>query len=493
MRSFFTGLIIVVVLLAALIGISPYFIGQRVETNLKKELAAASQNSPYATLSVENYQRHWFTSTATIEVAIRPSQATMKPFSFELPVNIKHGPIMVLPQGLKFGLGAFLINQQTQQFNGHIGAIMTFSGQSTPFGQVKTMNIHKDGGQLSLQNLILQPTSKKEVLNIEKLSIQTPASEKTKPILIRLNQIKLHLDGAMSNIAKEWLGKGDFTIQSMSATEIGGDANKQDVHMGQLTLGFNSILTNNNTKNNVSINFMVQSFQAGKKIIKPINLSYGIYGLDVKASSAINQLIKDQPDITQDPAKLMPSLFNLLGQGLTFKINKFYIGLPTSIASSPINLSATVTLKPSDIGQQAEKLGKTLQFTQFDPKLYIMPLLSLTRYLDVNIDATLPISLVKTTLKSRYKNSLSRLAANNQSVAETPSSLTEKGYQYLVDNKMLVTGQQDGAANINITFKNSKLLVNDHEPALDLPQPSNTANTKKAGSTMPHTDPQPAN
>lgn len=492
MRSFFTGLIIVVALLAALIGISPYFIGQRVETNLKNELATASQNSPYATLSVENYQRHWFTSTATVKVTIRPSQTAMKPFSFELPVNIKHGPIMMLPQGVKFGLGAFLMNQQTQQFNGHIGAIMSFSGQSNPFGQIKTMNINKDGAQLSLQNLILQPTSKKDVLNIEKLSIQTPASEKTKPILITLNQIKLHLDGAMSNIAKEWLGKGDFTIQSTSATEIGGDANKQDVHIGQLTLGFKSILTNN-TKNNVSINFMVQSFQAGNKVIKPISLSYGIYGLDVKASSAINQLIKDQPDITQDPAKLMPSIFNLLGQGLTFKINKFYAGLPTTIASSPINLSATVTLKPSNIGQQAAKLGKTLQFTQFDPKLYLMPLLSLTRYLDINVQAMLPISLVKATLKSRYKNSLSRLAANNQSVAETPDTLTEKGYQYLVDNKMLVAGQQNGATNINITFKNSKLLVNGHEPALDIPQPGSTSNTIKVGSTMHHTASQLTN
>lgn len=475
MRSFITGLIVVVVLLAAAIGIAPYFIGQKVEANFKQEIAMTNNQSPYAKLSISHYQRGWFSANADVTVSITPGQASSKPLSFDVPVTVKHGPVMMLPAGLKFGLGAFLINQQTSQFNGTIGSLISFSGNASPFGKIGQVSFDKDGLKFSLQNLTLTHSSNQLRLNIEKMSVQTPASDKTKPILISFNQLKFNTMGSTNDAIKEWLGSAKLSLDSIHATEVGGDKDKQDVTMRQLMLAYTSELTNNNSKNNVTINFNIQSIQVGDdKTIKPVTLSYGLYGMDANAIRAINEMTENNPQVTQQPAKLMPSVFNMLSKGLSLKINKMMIGLSKSIASSDISLTADATLKPNGVNKQVAQMSKAMEFAQADTKLYLMPLLSLTKYLDVSVNASLPKSLVKAILESRYKDALSRAAANNQSVAETPDSMATKAFQYLTDNKMLLPGNQAGAVQVQLTFKDGKLLVNGQAPALDLPQPNGT-------------------
>lgn len=477
MRSFFTGFIIVIALLAAIIGISPYFIGRHVETSFKREITLANNESPYAKLSIDQYKRGWFSANTTVKVTINSARPDMKPLAFDVPVTIKHGPIVILPQGLKIGLGAFLVNQQTQQFNGSIGALIAFSGKTSPFGEIKQANFNKNGLQFSLQNLILNHSPKQMGLGVKTISLQTPASDKTKPILITFDNLKVSSKGNTNDIVKEWVGKATLSLDSIHATEVGGDKNKQDVHVNKLILSYTSNLTHNNSKNNAVVNFNVQSIQIGKdKTIKPITLNYGIYGLDADTVRALNEQIQNNPQLTQQPAKLMPGVFNMLSKGLSVRVNKLMVGLPDSIASSNISLDANAVLQPNTVNKQAAKLSKAAEFTKFDPKLYIMPLVSLSKYLDVTINASLPESLVKTVLKSQYKDELSRAAANNPNIAETPESMAKKGFQYLTDNKMLLPGKQAGAVQIQVTFKANKLLVNGQEPALDLPQPGSTSN-----------------
>lgn len=93
-----------------------YGMGIGTERTLKKNIDVLNQSNEIV-VSLERYQRGWFRSQADLKWTIKVPQSksdqitqrtvfkTTKTFTFEIPVEIYHGPIMWVHSKLLFGLG----------------------------------------------------------------------------------------------------------------------------------------------------------------------------------------------------------------------------------------------------------------------------------------------------------------------------------------------------------------------------------------------------
>ncbi|WNC72236.1 YdgA family protein [Thalassotalea psychrophila] len=86
--------------------VAPYFAGKLAQTEMENMLAKM-QNLPNATVSIENYHRGWFSSTADIVATISqdlPEQVEPLQITLTSKQILQHGPILWQSNGLGFGL-----------------------------------------------------------------------------------------------------------------------------------------------------------------------------------------------------------------------------------------------------------------------------------------------------------------------------------------------------------------------------------------------------
>lgn len=86
--------------------VAPYFSGKLAQTEMEN-MVAKMQNMPNATVSIENYHRGWFNSTADIKATITQDIAEqVEPLQITVTSKqtMQHGPVLWQSNGLGFGL-----------------------------------------------------------------------------------------------------------------------------------------------------------------------------------------------------------------------------------------------------------------------------------------------------------------------------------------------------------------------------------------------------
>lgn len=456
MRSFLTGLVILAVLILAALGLTPYIMGKQLEAKFKHSVTEINKATPFGKLTIESYERHWLSADAKVTLSIKGSH----PIDFSTDIDIKHGPIMKLSNKLAFGLGAFMVDKQTPQFEGAIGTKVGFTGDYHGFGQIKHVQANKNGLLFKLSDLNMQISKANQHLTINHITLQTPTTEKVKkPLSITFNNILLQQSGQMNRLIDGVLGHTTLSIQSIHATEIGGDKNKKNVTIKAVTIKSESKLTDNNKTLVITPQYRIGSMQIGSEVIKPlifnmqINLNAPAFGKLIGQA----KLIQAQPANKQDPTMLLPSTMALLNQGLSLKVTKLLIGLPQSMASSHLSAVADITLNPNTAGK------KLLGDSNKKPELMLLGMMvakELQSAITANVTLTVPKTMIKTILNSKNGKLADVLVAKPAEAGSTHHMTPDELYQGLVSNKVIIPTQNNSAATTTIHYQQNKLLVN---------------------------------
>ena len=131
-------ILVLLLLLITVVLIAPKFIGSIVETEHQSALAKLNEN-PAITINSTQYNRHWFTGTATTEMTILVESEQITDIKLIIEESQLFGPIIFTDEGLKFGLSYSLANINFKDFaldeevetfiqnTVHLSALLTFS------------------------------------------------------------------------------------------------------------------------------------------------------------------------------------------------------------------------------------------------------------------------------------------------------------------------------------------------------------------------------
>jgi uncharacterized protein YdgA (DUF945 family) len=540
-KTIYTFIILIVLVIAAFL-VSPYFLGGSAQKNFHDQIVAFNKKSPlsaYITITPESYNRHWFSSNAQVKVTFHTPANMGKPESVSYTYNavIKHGPIYTVANNGKtkvhWGAGAILLKGDSKDFDGII-IMSTKAGKDfNLFADIPNLVLSDGvGNTYTFHNLSF--TTDEGANNNIKYSLSIPAinvdvKEGNPNASVTLNNLKLITNGHDNDSL--WLGNANFSIDKIAVGLKEGDMAVPVSTVNNITTNVETNLTSDKTKVNTSLNLNLESLSVMGKTIKPITFSYSVEGIDANAYRQLKavgdqiqaQLHNGQPT-AQQGMEAVGAIVKLIENGLTFKINKVYVGLPKELASSPLSGQAQLTIKPVNdlmqklmgaIGSAAASQSKSGQqamdnsrdqalsgLTGVKPQahsdradaqqqmeqqlMHSMPAIgvALVQALSAGGKMSVPQSLVKQLLLERYTKMLIHLAARGENITQTPQDLATQAYNYLTTNKMLIPNE-DGSMKVQFSFNEGKLLVNGENPAFDLPKPTTATSTPAPAASTP--------
>ena len=535
MRKFIYTILVLVIIVVAAFLISPYFLGSRAEQQFQDEIALFNKNplySSYVTITPENYQRHWFSSDATVKITFHAPSSTHDNFneSFTYNTIIKHGPLYVVSHNGKtnmhFGAGAMIIKGDSADFNGIIAITAGWNNQLKVFADIPTLILKdSENNQLTFHDLtfntqLLDHGNAAYTLELPKITANMNSDNADGSVTI--NNTKFVMKGRMSHSL--WLGSGELTFADIVGGMAHQGATTPMISLKGFSTNFENDLSNDKTKFNSQLNLNIVSLSALGYTVKPITISFSSNDLNAQAyeqfSVALNkiqnaQLTASTPS-TNDLMDAINALSKIIESGFTLELNKVYVGLPKNLASSPLSASAQLTVKPitdlsqkinmimsavnsikdqnktNDVQQTRDDLLSDLTNSHAAPgsaqaqehqqvqamiaKSIPMLLSSLVNSVVAHGEASIPVSLVKQALLQQYTEQLMHMAAHGQDVTQTPQDLATAAYKYLVTNKMLMPDNA-GAVRTSFKFADGQLTINGEKPALDLPKASAASST----------------
>ncbi len=148
--------------------ITPYFIGQNVETKVRAIYSQLDQN-PGFDIVISDYHRGWFSSTAkaTLTVPIVEDGSSLMPsLTFTIKQTMQHGPVLLQTAGLGFGLTDInydisLPSELSQQMPNeiatikdalHINARMAFNGDLHTKTRLNDFQLAIDNSQVNVKS-----------------------------------------------------------------------------------------------------------------------------------------------------------------------------------------------------------------------------------------------------------------------------------------------------------------------------------------------------
>ena len=456
MRCVFRTVFVALILILLAFLIVPFIIGYTIQKNINQALDTFNkQQSPYITLSLPQFHRHWFYSDAQIKLSTHfPPAISQLNNDYTFDAIIKHGPLFVISQNgtrqLFFNKGALVIYGDSDNFQGVAANIFDWRNKFYSFAHVPLLKlINVNGINLTLQNLQVSSQEKFNHNIVTTLSIDSIQASSVKnglPFTLTINKLTTITKGEFQNFI--WLGTHNTSVENIDVSlNSNGITNKIGV-LQNLSFNISNTLSADASKFNAESMTNVQSLTIADKTIQPVTLSYSLNNVDMGAYMALLQAAKQLPTQANLTAQIAQSGIDIAKKGFTFKLNKLFVGLPKSLASSPILASGEITLAPNE-------------------QLKISPTLKNDVEALITADAqlSLPQSLLKQYMSLRYSK---MLPGNKSSI--TPEQLAEQSYNDLINNAMF-TVNPDGSVQTRLSFSAGKLLINGHAPAFNLPAP----------------------
>ncbi|PHQ81228.1 MAG: hypothetical protein COB66_02860, partial [Coxiella sp. (in: Bacteria)] len=218
----------IILLFVVIIVVSPFFIGNSLQSGIQTKLNKFEQKHPGVQISVADYNRHWFSSDATLAVSYQlPSIITgftrTQPIKLTVNMHIEHGPIIAYTiDGKKhheLAKAALLISGPPDSMEGQITTIINWNKSTRTLFDVKRLAFKDAKMNFLLQGLTgyvthdTMPSTINYAITIQKLV-------NTSNLLKNVSDTMSMSDGAGSGtLTKEdgiWVGKITASRQSMS-------------------------------------------------------------------------------------------------------------------------------------------------------------------------------------------------------------------------------------------------------------------------------------
>jgi uncharacterized protein YdgA (DUF945 family) len=369
-----------VVVLAVLVLGSYYGMGYLTERKIKEGLNFVNQKNGW-TASIVQYNRGWFTSTATFDWVLHvPAQTVQnngqaqtipaQNYKMPMPVTIYHGPIIFSNKGIKFGAGyahttLTIPMQYMQQFN------ELFSSQSTKPTMLIDFLVSYLGNSsmdMSVPAFKLFAKDGKSVFAWQGLSTTTNLSSNLDKVggnitLDGLSFQKNPIDAKMATVTSEYnlhktekglfLGSASLSFPSFVVMESG----KKLFELGQFDIHSDSDIKEGLFNSHVKTS--VDKIITHDKTYGPGHLEVSVRNLDADALARLNEEAKQIQQGTEAERQrallaMLPDLPKLLNRGAQFEITEMNLVMPEGTLEGNLML----TLPKDEIGNPFELVQK---------------------------------------------------------------------------------------------------------------------------------------
>ena len=375
-------LIGLVVIVAALVLGGYYGMGLVTESTLKRNVDVVNQSNGLF-VDIEQYDRGWFTSTATLNwrlhiperlVKDQNGQSTTVPaqdHKIQMPLIIYHGPIIYTGTGVRFGLGfasseltlppmyvqkfSNLFTSASEQPKLSLSVFVNYLNNSRlNIGLPAFKLIAKQGGdQFDWYGMQTEFSVSSNLKNIDgTVSIDGASMIKNKMKAI-LGKVSSDYNFHQTD-AGLYLGEASLSVPSFVVSE----SDQKVFEVEQFALSSNSDV--NSGLFNSYFNTSLNKVTVRNKIYGPAVLDMSIKNLDAEVLANINeQANKMQQGMTDSERQqalfaLLPQLPKLFSKGAQFEISKLSLAMPEGAIVGDM----LVSLPKGDAGNPFQLLQK---------------------------------------------------------------------------------------------------------------------------------------
>lgn len=376
-----------VLVLAALILGSYYVTGYITEHTFKKNIALISPSNGLA-VSVGQYHRGWFHSNALLDMNLHIPARTVtnqdgqtttvneQDFKVQVPVDIYHGPVMIVDSKPLFGLGyahshVILPDSYAEKLT------QNYTAESiSPVLNMTLFVNYLNKSSLGLEMPAFKLISKQGNTTFEWLGMTNQSSISSDRTYVNgrvmidgVNLSKDKMNLVLGKITSNYnlhvtnmdlyLGDADFLISSLvvkEATEVTLDARELNVHSTNDVVDglFNSHLS-------VKLDKMLNDGQS----YGPVSLDMSLKNIDAVVLAKINEQANGMQQGTdaerhQVLMSLLPQLPKLLSKGTTFEVSDLNIGMEDGVVKGNmlVSLPANDLDNPFQLIQKIKGHGK---------------------------------------------------------------------------------------------------------------------------------------
>ena len=353
-------IIIVLAILVAIAGITPSFIGSKVEDKMR-ELAEISSEHPMINLEITDYQKGWFRSTAKMSMKLdfstmipagQASPMPMENFSIDFTQEMQHGPILTDVSGFGFGLvdsiayihAPEVIKKELPNIDADLKeklemmSRMAFDGSISSTYILHPFEFSKDGDNISVMGAEFggDMTSKGDYLVNGTWGGMTVATAKGEHVEIG----KLTLD------ADQQLVKGKlYSPYALYAGDLSMNLEQVVINKGLATLTDFDIYSDvkvNDDMLSFGVVFKLKQLDGMGMSFQDIVYDLAMEGLDVETMEELNKITMGMTDPNPEAQlqKLQAMLPQILANNPSLKINK--LGMTTAQGDIDTNMVISI-------------------------------------------------------------------------------------------------------------------------------------------------------
>lgn len=341
-------LIIAIAVIALVVLVPPYFIGSKVETVFRDQMAQAKQ-SPTMNMSLKEYQRGWLGSQAKLSILIPnvDEQGQENDIEFTIIQNMQHGPLLWQSGSLGFGLvdsdidfelpadiRAELekhesINEDTLTITGRTA----FDISSTINVALKPFVIKEEKGTVKIngaEGFYSYTMAGKIDGNMHWKGMQVDGTDGVKAVM---SEMTMNMDSELISgdlFAADALFGGDFSM-TLAQLEVTTRNPLESFKLNDLTLKVATDIQPETT--DITSNIKVKSITALAQDFSDLVYDFSIEKIDTESLKAFNSMIAQAQASTQpDPAvfqnQMQALLPDLVAKGPEVKIKQ--LGVKTA-------------------------------------------------------------------------------------------------------------------------------------------------------------------
>jgi len=402
------GILAVVGLLIGLGVILPFISGMMAEKELGHLVTVVSDRTPGVTLTLSNYQRGWFSSTALMRVDIKiPANqrqgmlAVIPPMSFDVTENIQHGPVIFNQH--KFFIGQALMSAQivlgpTQQA---LLSLMFANQDRQPSIQHKLL-VKLNGSYMSttlIPEFTLSTKSKEtdfvwlgydERFNFSRDLTRISGKSVFDGLHFVSPKIRVDIDTIEFSMNKDegpygiWVGDVNFTIPTIRISVAKVDK------LSVKAINFSAKSSIDDKLLNSIVKVSMEKLNIAGEHYGPARFSSQLKNIDATALNKLEQKIDaikranlPESQIKQEMMALIPNALQLFAKGAQIELETLQLTLPEGVVS--LNGHAKIV---ATTGTKIDSIPLLLQHVQAE------------------LNAQLPIALAKKSLNLFFENKL---------------------------------------------------------------------------------------
>jgi len=355
--------ILIVIVLAA---VSPYIVGSKAETHIKKILELSKQNPSYS-IEIVEYNKGWFSTTASFDLTIA---MPIDPKSKKIPKiriieEMKHGPLLWNTEGIGFGLidssstiqlptewqaeldsnteGSVQINSRTA-FNGSTKTYFSMQAISIK-DDMATVNIHP----AMITVLYTMDGQIKGQIDWDGMEVSEQGNAIITMGALNANFVQHLVAGEMFAADAMFSGTFDSSIEQIAITQ---QVNQQTVDLNNITMTSTSDV--HEDMMDADMVFNIAKISAMGQQLNDFNFDMSMKNFDIQALQDLNRMmVQSQAQLQQNPEAFQEQFINsliqevlpkLINKGPLITINNFGVTTSEGTIVSEMNLAVNSSL-----------------------------------------------------------------------------------------------------------------------------------------------------